>query len=241
MTAQNPLGIRLLAGKFAVVAGIAEFPWAMVAALCAAASLGTLWYVNFFKPRLRERRLLSCVSAYILVPRKNRPCSYAMQDDNEHLLKEISLEGNKTHIVDFILRVNFPFSYSEILIGFTGDNPDRKPQILRWSNRFVRAGRGMEADPSLQNTDDYIDVHGCYHRKVSNKFDRGAILSMAFTIETRDNGLYPLHIIFASHEKIGEITDLFVTVEPVSTVHLRCVDQTHSKLGCAKGIRPLAN
>jgi hypothetical protein len=207
----------------------------MIAAIFSGLSLFTLWYINFVRPKRRSRELKAAADPFFLVPsRSQHDCDYARQDDEEHILKELSVSPNTDIIIDFIIKVKSAISYSELSIGFMGDL-DKTPYATKYHNRYVSIGRGREIDPALENSDDFVDKHLYYHRRVSRSISAGTVLSLAFSIKTRGAGLYPLRFLFISDEPLGEGATLFLTVEETPSVVLRCVESTHKNGTCTKG------
>jgi hypothetical protein len=238
---RTSLWIAILAGSAAMVSAISDAPIAAVAALFAFLSLSVAIYVNFVKPALRAQILKGCVSAYFIVPTTARPCAYARQDDEEHRLKELSLKPNTEVVIDLIMLSQCTFAFSEVQVGFMGEL-ERKPHILKYTNRFIRFGKHHEIDPSNADTEDYVDVNLSYHRVGSRLFSADSTRSLAFTVRTNKPGVYPLKIQFGSDEHIGAVGNLYVTVEEDFTVKQRCVLDEHVRRGraCSEGIAPPA-
>jgi hypothetical protein len=224
----------------AMIEAISNSPVAAVAALFAFLSLSVALYVNFIKPSIRKRKLESCVTAYFIVPDLARPCAYARQDSEEHRLKQISLKPNTETLVDLIMETNCSFAFSEMLFDFRGTLED-KPFMKKYTNSFIQTGKRREADPSKDDTEDYIDVHRGYHRVVDRVWADG-IRAVAFTIKTNKVGTYPLLINFSSNEVIGTVGGLYVTVEDEFSTKQPCVLDEHVKRGreCSRGIGPPA-
>lgn len=222
-----------------IAAAVSTWPWAMAAAIFGGISLLTLWYVNFVRPYRRRRALKAATKTYFLVPASTQhECSYATMDDKEHLLKDLSVRPNTELIVDLVMHVKQDISYSEVIVGFMGD-PSRKPQIKKYTNRYILVGKGREVDPMTGATEDYIDKHRYYHRKFPLVVTKGNVLSMAFTIETQSEGLFPLQISFISDEPIEGEWGLFLTVENTPTIKQKCAEPEHRQLDCWKnGIAP---
>jgi len=209
----------------------------MFAAIFAGASLLTLWYVNFLRPYWKKEALKAATKTYFLVPdRRQHECSYAHQDESEHILKELSLPPNTETIIDLVMYTKQTISYSELIVGCMGDL-ERKPTFTKYYNRYVKVGKGQEIDPALKTEDDYVDKHFYYHRKASRLVSSGTVLSFAFTMQTRSEGLYPLHILFVSGDAIGEEQSLFVTVEKTPSITMRCLEPKHARLNCSKGLQ----
>jgi hypothetical protein len=211
----------------AMISTISSWPWSMVAAIFAGLSLLTLWYVNFVRPKLRQQELKRPVQPYFLVPSLlQHNCTYAQQDDDEHILKELSLPPHSEFTIDLIIKVNATISYSELCVGFIGEL-DKKPFALKYCNRYIKIGRGREVDPSVEDSDDFVDKHLYYHRRVSRLVTVGTVLSLAFTVKTREVGLYPMHFLFVSGDQLGEGNILFITVEETPSIKLRCLEPKH--------------
>jgi hypothetical protein len=134
-------------------------------------------------------------------------------------------------IIDLVMHVKHAISYSELIVGFIGDL-DKKPLVTKYCNRYVSVGRGKEVNPAEEREDDYIDKHLYYHRRVSRTVSRGTVLSSAFTIQTRSEGLYPFHVLFVSEEPIGEEWFLFITVERTETIRMQCLELKHKLRDC---------
>lgn len=210
----------------------------MFAAIFGGLSLFTLWYLNVVRPRLRQRALETATKTVFLVPSKTQhDCGYAPQDQDEHILREISLPPNSEAIIDFVTHFNVTFSFSEVGIGFVGDL-SKKPYFTRYFNRYVEVGKGREIDPALETTDDFIDKHHYYHHRWPNSrtITAGTVLSMAFKIKTIGEGTFPLHVYFMSNEIIGEEKICFVTVETAATVQPKCIDPEHQGRECTQGL-----
>jgi hypothetical protein len=209
----------------------------MLAAIFAGLSLATLWYINFLKPQVRRRALKGAIQTYFLVPLKaQHACSYANQDDEEHILKQISVPPNSELVVDLVMHIKVPISYSEWHIGFAGEM-ESKPYFSKYSNRYIAVGKGTEVDPSLKDSEDFIDKHFYYHvRRGARSISAGTVISAAFTIKTRAAGLYPLRVIFVSEEDISEEASIFVCVESKPTLKVLCVDPSHKLRPCSQGV-----
>jgi hypothetical protein len=217
---------------------ISAWPWSMFAAIFGGLSLATLWYIKFFRPGRKNRLLRRPTRTWLLVSSAiQHECQYASQGGEEHTLNELTLPPNSEFIIDLVMKVNVPISYSEIQIGFMGDG-DTKPYFTKYMNRYIKVGRGTEIDPSSGDTDDFIDKHLYYHRRGTRTFSARTVLSMAFVIKTRDVGLYPLHLLFISGEPLGEEFHLFVTVEETPSIELVCTESKHKRLSCV--IIPIA-
>jgi hypothetical protein len=211
---------------------IQAWPWSMFAAIFGGLSLITLWWINVIRPRRRRRALRSAAKTFFLVPKaRQHECKYAIQDDEEHVLKDISLWPNGETTVDMVIYIKETFSFTEIGIGFLGD-PDRKPYFTKYFNRYVEIGRGREVDPARETDDDFVDKHFYYHRRVNRTVTAGMVLSIAFTIKTRDVGFFPMHIYFLSDEPIGEGFDCFVTVEGAESLRQCCQEASHKSFRC---------
>lgn len=208
----------------------------MIAAIFGGLSLCILVYVNVLRPYFRSNRLRRAAKTFFIVPRDDlHDCSYAVQDKDEHHLKEISLPPDSEATVDMIVNINAPFSYSEIIVGFLGD-VKRKPYFEKYFNRYVSVGKGQEIDPSKERDDDFIDKYFYYHRKVEKSVTLGMVISIAFKIKTRAEGVYPLHLYFVSNEPVQHENVCYITVEKERSFKLKCAIPDHKERQCAKDI-----
>lgn len=144
--------------------------WSIAAAIFSGLSLLTIWYINFVKPRRKSRLLQRATKSHFLVPSAAlHDCDYASQDDKEHTLNELTLPPNSEFIIDLIIRIHAPISFSEIVIGFKGE-PDKKPYFTKYYNRYISIRKGREVDPSMETSDDYVDKHFYYQRRQQRSF-----------------------------------------------------------------------
>jgi hypothetical protein len=106
----------------ALLADIEAWPWLMVSAFAATAGLFIISYVNFFRPAIRRMRLKNPVEAYFLIPSKiHHDCSFARQDDQEHLTKVIVVPSNSELMIDFVFFPRTHFVTNEVNLGCKGD------------------------------------------------------------------------------------------------------------------------
>jgi hypothetical protein len=87
-------------------------------------------------------------------------CDYAPQDDDEHILTEITLPSNREVIVDMRLECKLAFSYTELIIGCMGELA-AKPYPVKYFNMFIAVGDGQIVEPGQSGH--YIDKHKYYH------------------------------------------------------------------------------
>jgi hypothetical protein len=193
---------------------------AMFALLIGCATFAVVYTVNVRRPKRRRKELEQPGSAYFLVPsRRNHSCEYAAQhDDDEHLLKELTLPPNSEVTVDFVIDLKVPISYSELNIECQGP-VETKPYAIRYFNRFIELGEEQEIAPG-PGAKHYIDKHKVYHARGDRAFPPTRI-AVAFVIKTRSIGTFPVRFGFVSNEIIGSIGGLFITVEGTPTVSMR--------------------
>jgi hypothetical protein len=163
--------------------------------------------------------------------RRNHFCEYAAQgDDDEHLLKELTLPPNSEVVVDFVIDFKTPISYSELSIECQGPL-ETKPYAVKYFNRFIELGDEQEIVPG-HGTRHYLDKHKVYHARGDRTFPPARI-SVAFIIKTRAIGTFPVRFSFPTDEIVGSVGGLFITVEESQTHSMRCFDPTHRERACA--------
>jgi hypothetical protein len=220
----------------ALMAAFWADPLAKIIAGCAllvgCATFALVYTINVGLPRRRRKEFEHPGTAYFLVPsRRNHSCDYAIQDDDEHVLKELTLPSNSEITVDFVIDFSTPISYSELSIECQGP-VETKPYGIRYFNRFVEDGQEIEISPNTPGSQHYRDKHKVYHAKGDRTFPPTRI-AVAFVIKTRDPGTYPVIFGLIGSEVIGTIGNLFITVEDVATVKMRCVDPAHREKECS--------
>jgi hypothetical protein len=153
----------------------------MISAVVAMIALAVIVQVNMVRPRLRRRRLRWPAEMWFIITKKTQhDCDFAIQDDQEHLVKTIVVQQDREVVIDFKYTHRLDLSISEIIIGCNyGGNV---PTPIEYLNRFVVAGDGVKAGYGRHvipgpGSFHYIDKYGFYHfREVgpSRRWPHGA-------------------------------------------------------------------
>jgi hypothetical protein len=230
-----------------IMAFIANWPWPTIGKVATiglgALTLAIVFYVNIVRPRRRRRRLKNPFDVYFVIPpNEHHECEYAIQDNEEHFVKKITLPAYSETIVDFSLQPRMFFSCTEIYIG-CDDNPlGKKPYATQYNNRFIKEGEGKVVKPG-PGSSHYIDKHHLYHATPwPRAFSVGMHFSAAFTIRTNEPGIYVLSLYFPGDEVRGVVDDLILDVEERPETTMRCLRPEHRRKACAKrNIKPRSN
>jgi hypothetical protein len=81
----------------------------MLAAFMAICTFSVVFYVNIIRPRIRLRALEHPVDAYFVIPSQlAHGCDFAIQNEDDHLTKAITLPSQCDSLVDLVLFPRLP-------------------------------------------------------------------------------------------------------------------------------------
>jgi hypothetical protein len=85
-----------------IAASATTWPWSMISAVVAMIALAVIVQVNMVRPRLRRRRLRRPAEMWFIITKKTQhDCDFAIQDDQEHLVKTIVVQQDREVVIDF--------------------------------------------------------------------------------------------------------------------------------------------
>src|SRR5690242_17998632 len=94
----------------AISTTVHEWPWPIISALCSAAALILLAYIQIGRIWIRRLRLLRPFRAYFLIPRHEEfALDYAVQDNRAHFVKELILPPNSEVAIQIVLEPRLSF------------------------------------------------------------------------------------------------------------------------------------
>jgi hypothetical protein len=218
---------------------VIEGPWTIggaVAAIVAAVVVVISGAYEFILgPRLRRRALRQPCNAWFLIASTNqRAISYAVQDNHEHYVEELTLASNTEYEVEFLYVPSVSFNASEIYFGFNNQDDrdlDTKPIIKSYCNRFVERGVSEESPETYPETN-YVDHHEFYHLRKSRYIARKEPYSIGCKVQTRQAGRYEFNLLLVGEEVGSPKNKLFVRVEDSPTTSMKCVLPKHRRAGC---------
>jgi hypothetical protein len=201
-------------------------------------TLVIVFYLNSFEQLRRRRRLMHPGEAYFIIPSSiHHVCSYAVQNELEHLARTIVLPSHTDVIVDLALRPFMQFDTTETAVGCDGDL-SKKPFAFEYYNRFVVSGHRRHVIPGKDKSfDDYLDKHHYYHTVEESRFNAGNVKAIGFNIRTLSPGTYKMNIYFGGSTVRGEFAGLTIVVSDRMVDLMRCVDPKHQHRDCAVSIK----
>jgi hypothetical protein len=150
----------------------AALNWSMVSAFLSAATLFLVWYVNFFRPWRRRRRLRQPFDAYFLITSTGRfRLDYVQQNDREHYVKKLVVPPRKEVPIQIVLEPRVSFMQHELYFGCDEHLEDeQKPRATEYFVPFVREGVRGSGKPDEAHPGHYTDYNGFYRRYSHNRF-----------------------------------------------------------------------
>jgi hypothetical protein len=237
-------GISHLTTMPTATTGLMSWPWSMISVLLTAATwpitIAVVIYYNR-RPERRRRKLKFPGETHFVVPASQyHECSYAPQNEHEHLLKTIVLPARTDVTIDFCIRPAIDLDISQVILGCEGAVSD-KPYAFEVFNRFIKTGNKRTGKPGTSNCDDYVDKYHYYHLVERVQWSLGTVRALGFKFKTGRPGIYYLHLAFTGDTIEGLSDDLKICVEDSPHTKMYCVIDTHMSMNCAAGLSPPLN
>jgi hypothetical protein len=215
--------LLLLLSILAVAGFMMTIEWPMVGALLAGATLLTVLYVQFVRPALRRGKLRRpCKARFIITSATHRTIDYAVQNEHEHFVSEITLPANSEVDIELLFTPKVHFHESGIAFGCDETkNLQTKPYVIGYFNRFIEKGLNR-LDPESAPGDHYLDHNKYYHMRRDEARILGRHFVVGYKLKTRDVGVYRATAFFVGEEVEGR-ADLTIVVEDPPRTEMRCI------------------
>jgi hypothetical protein len=189
------------------------------------AAVGVI-YEFILKPYFCRRALRRPCKAWFLIASLSQGnISYAVQDEQEHYVEELTLASNSEYEIDFLYLPRIAFHVSEIYFGFNKQDDrdlETKPIIQSYWNRFVERGVSEE-NPETHPETNYVDHHKFYHLRKPRHLARKEPYCIGCKVQTRKAGRYEFNLVLCGEEIGTPKNKLFVRVEDTPTTRMKCV------------------
>jgi hypothetical protein len=180
----------------AAASTLASWPWSMYGVLFSVVTWPiTLAFIIFYnrRPERRISKLKHPVSAHFIVPSaRYHSCSYARQNEHEHMIKTLVVKSHSIFVVDMVIKAHIHFRTSQIYIGCYESDLE-KPEPIEICNRFITSGKRRQSKPGDGN-DDYLDKYGYYHQVESASWSINSDRALGFKFKSDAPGIYTLRI-----------------------------------------------
>src|SRR5262249_32817850 len=143
---------------------------------------------EFIQPIVKKYKLRHPMSGVFVITSADRyKIPYAIQDENEHLTKELIVPANSLVYLHMRFKNNLGFTQHHFTFYFDGDRA-KNPEIKEWFVPFVKEGENKRSPKTSR--DHYIDYHGAYHIGETIPRAKGDYTVYSFNVATREPGLY---------------------------------------------------
>ena len=202
-----------------------------------AITLGFVVY-DVTRPERRFRKLKNPVIAYFVIPSSyHHDCSFAHQNEHEHVVQRIVLPSHSEVIVDFALIPKMDFNTTNVIFACDGDTKV-KPKMIEIYNRFVETGPRRHVVPGSPGVVDFIDKYWSFHVVENSRWTIGTTRAFGFKIRTSHPGIYRMPIYFIGEAVEGNISELSIKVADEPRDLMYFVDNNHHAFNCIVGIWP---
>lgn len=176
-----------------------------------------LVYVEWIRPRLRDRKLKWPVKGHFTI--RQTPDS----DIEPHHVQTLVLRSHSATEIEIGIHARTVFHAREVIFGFKG-NRDAKPVVTGRARQFVKSG-------NLPDQTYYVDHADWCHAVIDRDFNRGTHIVMGFAVQTRQPGRYEVQLSFVTDEIEGNYERLAVLVEDDPQTIMSCHAKEHTR-GC---------
>lgn len=181
----------------------------------------------------KQWKLRNPVKIFFLVPRYSmHDLKYIVQDEREHLTREIILPSNRESLILIWYRPKLNYHEIEQYIEFKakdGGNISKKPMAISYYNPFVLEGKTKKGDP-LNNENHYIDWWRSYHILTDKDRLRDEVYTSGYIVQTYDKGDYDVNVEICTPTRKGKSKHLKIKVRDEFDKQIPCVKYKTRKL-----------
>jgi hypothetical protein len=210
-----------------ISAMLAALNWSMVSAFFSAAAVFLVWYVNFFRPWRRRRRLRQPFDAYFLITSTGRfRLDYVQQNDREHYVKKLVVPPRKEVLIQIVLEPRVSFMQHELYFGCDEHLEDEeKPRATEYFVPFVREGVRGSGKPDEAHPGHYTDYNGFYHVREDYLYTADTRV-IGFKLLTGRTGTFRAQVYTVTDDVRGR-ADLKIKVQEPAKTKMRCYRKWH--------------
>jgi hypothetical protein len=209
--------------------------WTIAGAIAAIVAAAGVIYEFILKPYCRGRALRRpCKAWFLIASLSQKKLSYALQDEQEHYVEELTLASNSEYEIDLAYVPRIAFEVSEIYFGFNKQDDrdlETKPVIKSYCNRFIERGISEES-PETHPETNYVDHNKYYHLLRPRHIARRECYLIGYKVQTRKAGRYEFNLMLRGEEIGSPKNKLFVLVEDTPTTEMKCVLRKHRRAKC---------
>jgi hypothetical protein len=221
-----------MAAISALLTAISGWHWPMIGGLFGAGGFVLIGYTQIIRPHWRRWKLQRPFEAYFVITSLGRyPLSYVLQDDDEHLVKELVVPANSEIPIQITLVPRVSFMQRELYFGCDEHLVDKeKPRATEYFVPFVVEGVRGKGKPDANHPGHYIDSNGFYHIREDYLYTKDTRV-IGFKLVTGAAGIYPAQIYTQTDDVRGRV-DLTIKVERPAKTKMRCTVKAHRIRGC---------
>lgn len=210
--------------------------WTKAGAALSALVLFSYWYAEVLAPKLRRKKRLKALTTpadafFLITSTKHRKIDFAVQDSEEHLVKELVLPSHAESKIEILLRPRVFFRTSEISFGCHGNREmGDKPCAIEYFNPFIVKGIGRSAIPDT-DPGHIIDHNDYYHLVRDMHWSVGTDRIVGFKVLTKGRGVHKAEVVFGGEEVEGQ-SELTIRVEDEPKTFMKCVSASRGHGDC---------
>jgi hypothetical protein len=215
-----------------LLTAIHNWGWPIISAICSAAALLLLAYIQILRPWIRRIRLKRPFKAYFLITSRDQfLLDYIQQDHREHYVKTLVVPPNSEIPIQIVLIPKLSFLQRELYFGCGETLVDKnKPSAVEYFVPFVVQGVRRLGKPDAAHPGHYIDYNGFYHVREDFLYTKDCRV-IGFKLTTREPGVYPAQLYTVTDDVRGR-ADFTIRVEQPPKSKMHCTRKAHWARKC---------
>lgn len=198
----------------AIVANVAEGPWAIIGDVAAVAMLTIYISIEIVKPWLDKRKRKNPAQCFFILTNSKRSLSSRdVSRGDAHRVRHLVLPSNQLFECVIGTSTKVPISISEIVIGCDDDSG---PKLNNRFDSLRKHGR------TATYANDFVDTLGFLHMTVQNTSNVGTVFLCALRGQTQKAGTYDVLVSFITDDVEGRYKGLKFIIEDDPKTRMLC-------------------
>lgn len=195
---------------------------------------------EFFAPKRRRRKRHAILEEpadvhFFITSTRHRHIDYAEQDEQEHILRDITLQSHSEHTVELHIKPRTDFTSTSTIFGCEHPDLANRPAPLEFDNPIVVKGDMKHGIPGKDPGHNILH-HKHYQYSRLMHWNPGTHIIWGFKIKTEGPGVFQMALYFCGGEVEGK-AELKIRVEDKAPIRMTCVMPGHD----LHQIRPIFN
>ncbi len=188
---------------------------------------------DFVLPSRRNKRRLEQLKHpadvwFLITSAEFRQIDFAVQDGQEHLVKELVLQSHSEYVVEILIRPRMHFQSTATIFGCENrSDMTNMPCPIEFRNPMVIKGTGAKGVPNEDIGHDITHYKQYQFRRPSN-WTVGTDIVQGYLVKTEGPGVFLTRLYFIGGEVEG-MDELTIRVEDTAPIKMTCMIEGHGR------------